>query len=126
MADSNKHILVAEDERMVAKLYDRLLRNAGFEVTLASNGLEALTVFRENPAQFDLLITDQVMPEMKGAELIRKVHEVVADFPCILCSGYAAEIDEAGLGNLNIVAYLQKPIEFDALLRVVGDCLGYN
>src|SRR5438270_238813 len=71
----NETILLVEDEDSVREVASRILRRHGYTVIEASNGSEALREFGERGREFDLIITDIVMPEMGGLELAQRVRE---------------------------------------------------
>jgi CheY-like chemotaxis protein len=78
-------ILLAEDELSVNRLLERYLRSIGFEVVSATNGREALDLYRREAP--DLLLSDVDMPEMDGLELLSSIRETDRDLPAILVSG---------------------------------------
>jgi two-component system cell cycle response regulator CpdR len=83
------HILVAEDERAVREFVRRALVHHGHEVTLVEDGLAALDALGSN--DFDLLLTDIVMPGLDGIALALKVASAKSDMKILMMSGYAAE-----------------------------------
>ena len=76
-----------------------------------------------NPNAFDLVITDQLMPQVTGLELARDIRDVRADLPVILCSGNPDAIDRTALAHTAIKAVFAKPIESDLLLAKVRGVL---
>jgi len=70
----------------------------------------ALECFKHQPAAFDLLITDQVMPVMTGAELAAAAREIRPDLPVIIVSGYSEQMTAETAKDMHIDAFLQKPI----------------
>jgi CheY-like chemotaxis protein len=68
-----KRVLVAEDDRVAARVLERLLRQAGYEVQLAHDGKQAWELYQQQPVP--LVITDWMMPEMDGLELCRRLRE---------------------------------------------------
>jgi CheY-like chemotaxis protein len=80
-------LLVDDNENLVfgTKL---MLKQLGYKVTARTVPLAALVLFRSNPGQFDLIITDQAMPNMNGMELAREMTRIRPDIPVILCTGY--------------------------------------
>jgi CheY-like chemotaxis protein len=65
-----------------------MLERLGYEVVVMTDGREALELFLTDPKRFDLIITDQAMPGMSGAELARKLTLIRSDIPVILCTGF--------------------------------------
>jgi PAS domain S-box-containing protein len=85
----SERILFVDDEEDVVFSGKRMLERLGYDVVACLDGNEALEVFRSDPQRFDLVITDQNMPNMNGTELSRKILSIRADMPVILCTGYA-------------------------------------
>jgi DNA-binding NtrC family response regulator len=92
MTEIKKHILVAEDERNLAVSLYFILTAAQYQVSLAHNGREALAVIEndllsQNP--IDLLITDILMPEINGEQLLGLLRKKHIDIPSLIMTGYA-------------------------------------
>ena len=66
---------------------DEMLTDLGYRVTSKTGAREALALFRLDPSRFDLVITDQTMPEMTGEELVKEILAIRADMPIIMCTG---------------------------------------
>jgi len=97
-------VLVVDDDCLVLMNTTALLEDMGYVVTEANSAAEALALFKDG-AGFDLLITDQAMPNMVGTQVIEKTRALVPDLPVILASGYG-ELPEAAIHN---VIKLAKP-----------------
>ncbi|MDD5758297.1 MAG: ATP-binding protein [Desulfobulbaceae bacterium] len=122
VAKSHERIMVVDDEGMVRDVVSRSLIQAGYQVETFSNGLEAWNALSQAPYAWDLLVTDQTMPEITGDQLAVKVLEIRADLPIIICSGYnSIMLDKAYLPGL--ILYLQKPVSRKALLTQVAKSL---
>jgi CheY-like chemotaxis protein/anti-sigma regulatory factor (Ser/Thr protein kinase) len=105
-----ERILFVDDEEMLVHLGQRVLENLGYAVTAASNGMEALELFREQPGIFDLLITDQTMPKMTGANLAREVLRIRPDIPVILCTGFTELLTPEDAKGMGISEFITKPV----------------
>lgn len=119
----NETILLVEDEKMVRNLSRQVLQACGYRVIEASNGAEALKLCERTKINFELLMTDVVMPEMGGRELSEKLLEMYPHIKVLFVSGYT---DDAIVrhGVINEGAnFLQKPFTFDALARKVRQLL---
>jgi len=92
----------------------------GFSVTAASNGREALRLFRERPA--DLAITDLLMPEMDGLDFIRALVTRWPDCPIIALSGATVRLEMAR--QLGAKAVVRKPLSSTILMQTVEQVLG--
>lgn len=104
-------ILVVDDEPAVAAMTAEALERAGADLGTCLDPLEALQRVRESPGDWDLVITDQSMPGMRGIDLIRELHLVRPDLPCILMTGYSDEMTESKALERGAVAYLLKPVD---------------
>ncbi|CAN5878644.1 hypothetical protein BH11MYX4_BH11MYX4_35780 [soil metagenome] len=82
-------VLVADDEPVVRKLTERMLRQLGYQVVGASDGEEALRAFEKAPDAFDLVVLDVVMPKLKGPEALARMRVIRPDLKALLVSAYA-------------------------------------
>ncbi|QQR70079.1 MAG: response regulator [Alphaproteobacteria bacterium] len=114
-------ILVAEDEPSVRAFITRCLDRAGYQVTTACDGQQALTLLTRNT--YDLLLTDIVMPEMDGIALALRVARDWPDLRVVMISGYPQERMRAH--NLNVLVHriVAKPFSMQELLDAVADSL---
>lgn len=117
-----KHILVIDDEELVAESLMRLLRKEGYAVTIAKSGEEAIGKVKET--NFDLIISDVRMPGLDGIETVKHIRAYLKKenkklIPEILISGYADadKYDEAVY--LKVIEYLYKPFDNAQFLQVV-------
>jgi len=118
-AKGTETILIAEDEPNLREI----LKQSGYKVLDAANGVEALKLWDEHDGEIDLLLTDMVMPEgMSGRELARQLKTRWEGLPVIYTSGYSAEImgEDAELRG---VQFLPKPYQAPEVIKLVGDCL---
>lgn len=116
-------ILVAEDERDIRELIGFTLRYAGFEVELATNGVEA--VEKAPVAQPDLIMLDVRMPRMTGYEACRQLKDdpITAEIPIVFLSAKGQEVEiEQGLAS-GALEYIVKPFAPDELASQVKDIL---
>ncbi len=119
----NERILFVDDEEMLAELGGDMLRRLGYDVTVRSNSNEAMETFQSNPEAFDVVITDQTMPDMSGSELSIELLKIRPDIPIILCTGYSKKITKEKALRLGIRKYLTKPYETKELARFVHELL---
>ncbi len=119
---TNIRILFVEDEDSVRTFAVRALKKKGYEVTAcnsAENALEQL----EQSTDFDLLITDMVMPGINGAELAGIVKEKIPEIRIILASGYSEEIARKELAGSQDFEFMAKPFSLGDLTQKVFDVL---
>jgi len=117
--NDKKHILVVDDERSVAGFLRELFETRGYKVTVEIDSVKALEIFKKDPAKFDLVITDQTMPKLTGAELSKQILSTRSSMPIILCTGYSEVIDENEAFEIGINEYLTKPIDPVKLCKAV-------
>jgi CheY-like chemotaxis protein len=111
----SEHILYVDDEEALVFLATRLLERRGYRVSGFTNAVTALNQFRENPAEFDAVVTDLSMPGMSGFDLTEGIHQIRADIPIILTSGYMQADDLQRAESLGIRETIQKPATADKL-----------
>ncbi len=114
-------ILLVEDEPVLREIAQRVLVRAGFEVTAAADPGEAIIAAETMPEPFDLLLTDVVMPGMRGPELARRLRHSRPDLRVLLASGYAEEIVDSDRHEDPLLA---KPFSPETLLAAVDAVLG--
>ena len=120
----NERILFVDDEESLVKMAEQMLERLGYEVVTQTNPKEALTLFKADPSQFDLVITDMAMPQMAGDHLAQELMKIRGDIPVILCTGHSARIDEDRAKELVLAAYVMKPLvmrDFANTVRKVLD-----
>jgi len=117
------HILLVDDEADFVAGMKLSLERLGYTVTAETDCRKTLDTFRENPKDFDLLITDQTMPHMTGVQLAQEVLTIRPELPIILCSGSSPETDPAVSPErakaLGIQEVLMKPVERSEMNRVM-------
>ena len=119
----SERILLIDDEEPVIRVTDKILKNLGYDVTAVQNSQEALTLFRSDPDQFDLVITDTTMPKMTGVELSEALMTLRADLPIILCTGYSEKISQKKADALGVKGLLMKPITKSEMATMVRQAL---
>ncbi len=87
-AGGGRHVLFVDDDEVMLITGDGLLRRQGWRVTTADSGLAALAALRAAPDSFDLVVTDQNMPDCSGLDLARLLLAVRPGLPLVICSGY--------------------------------------
>lgn len=118
---SHGTILVVEDESPLREALYEYLTESGYTVRVAANGKEALAIAKTFADELELVITDVVMPEMSGWDLVQELKRKNYDFEYILVSGYADDkILEYGVKTSGL-AFLQKPYSFSGLIEMVEE-----
>src|SRR6266550_6057633 len=122
-AAGNETILVAEDERLVRVLAQKVLERAGYRVVVAVGGADALALAERHAGPIHLLLTDVVMPEMNGRELARRLAALRPGLRVLYMSGYADEaVAQHGVLDPG-TAFLQKPFTPEGLAKKVRGVL---
>jgi signal transduction histidine kinase/ActR/RegA family two-component response regulator len=119
-SDSQRTLLVVEDDASVRDLTARFLDSAGYRVLAAKDGIEALQYAAKYGPSIGALLTDIVMPRMRGPDLAERLTALVPDIKVILMSGYLEQMEQiAKLGEGTF--FLEKPFTREELLRKVND-----
>lgn len=121
MDDQKVKILVVDDEAVVLKSCEKVLKPYGYAVKTTTSPHEALGAMREGP--FDLLITDIRMPEMEGLDLIRQAREILPDLLVLMVTGYPSQESLKTALSLRVVDYLPKPFSPSILVESVQNAL---
>jgi PAS domain S-box-containing protein len=116
-------IILVDDEKLIGVIEREMLEKLGYQVHVESDSLELLRRFKENPDQFDLVISDVTMPKMPGDELARELLKICPDIPIILCSGFTTRITENDIKSMGVRDYLSKPIQLERLAMAVRRAL---
>jgi PAS domain S-box-containing protein len=114
-----KQVLLVDDESIVLSSVQRALERLGFLVVSVGDGKAALDVFSKSPREFDLIITDQTMPRLTGAQLSEEALRIRPDIPVILCTGFSEVITEQEAKDMGIRELLMKP----ATTRDLGEAV---
>lgn len=121
-----ERILFIDDEQMLTKMGKDMLERLGYHVTTCNISIEGLETFQNDPHSFDLIITDQTMPDMTGADIAKKMLQIRPDIPIILCTGYSTIISEQAAKDIGIKEFALKPLakkDIAKLIRKVLDTL---
>jgi len=119
----HERILVVDDEAFLVRVTQRQLENLGYHVTSTTDSKDALEKIRTNPDGFDLLITDQTMPGLTGAELATAVKEIKPTLPIILCTGHSSVLSPKQSQAIGIARYIGKPVIGNTLSDAVREVL---
>ena len=118
-----ERVLIAEDDPKVRGFTKEALESFGYKVIEASNGIEALNSLKKNSKEINLLISDVIMPEMGGQELVEEVKQNYPDLKVILVSGYTdSQIIREGARE-HSVNFIYKPFSIQTLMKKVREVL---
>jgi two-component system, cell cycle sensor histidine kinase and response regulator CckA len=125
LPDGTEKILLVDDEKVLLDIIDRILSNLGYDVHAYDNSKEALDAFLRNPGGFDLIVTDQIMPEMTGTRLIEQIRSVNPTVPIILFTGLnETELESFHPDQTGYNRIVKKPLrnaDFAFIIRKVLD-----
>jgi len=110
LPSGTERILFVDDEPVITRLAARMLESLGYDPSVAGDGVKALEMFEQNPDRFDLVITDQVMPEMTGSELVDRLLAMRPNLPIILCTGFSDKMSAEQAMAAGVREYVMKPI----------------
>ena len=123
IATGTERILFVDDEEFQADIGKQMLGRLGYHVVTQTNSTEALTLFRQDPAAFDMVISDMTMPVMTGDVLAEEIFKVRPDIPIIICTGYSERMSEDEARAMGIKGYAMKPIVMKDLATLVRNIL---
>jgi CheY-like chemotaxis protein len=113
------HVLLVEDDQHVAEFMQELLHSNGLAVTRAPSGAIALELVAMAPRDYDVVLTDQVMPKLSGLDVAREIRALRADLPVILYTGYGDGLVGHDLQAAGLHAVLRKPVDPALLLTTL-------
>lgn len=123
LATGRERILFVDDEPAIVNFGRSFLRSLGYHVETEIDSVAALAKVTADPEAFDLIITDQTMPEITGLELARSMLALRPDLPIILCTGYSAALSEKEVCSAGIKKFLAKPLDTRVLADAVREVL---
>lgn len=123
IARGNERVLLIDDEPSVVRMTGGILERLGYEVRGCESATEGLSLFLADPDEFDLVITDQTMPDMTGIELARRMLEARGDVPIVLFTGYSETVSPEKAKLAGIREFLMKPVAKRELAQTVRRAL---
>jgi signal transduction histidine kinase/CheY-like chemotaxis protein len=116
-------ILLVDDEEMIVNSTKQILERLGFDVICRTSSTDALEEFQEEPEKFDLVITDQVMPNITGTQLSEKLLSIRPDISIILCSVFPEDVSIEEIKKIGIKEFIAKPISMQKLNKTIRNVL---
>lgn len=117
-------ILFVDDEKALVDIGKEMLESMGFDVVTRTSSIEALEAFKYRSDDFDLVITDQSMPNMTGIELAREMVRIRPGVPIILCTGFSEAVSYERIREIGIGDFIMKPILRHEMMEAIGRLLG--
>ncbi len=119
----SEKILFIDDEESLVRIGKKMLEGMGYSVEAKTDSQEALDLFKSNPYQFDLIITDMTMPHLTGDQLSKQMLEIRSDLPIILCTGFSDKISNEKAIELGFRKFLEKPITKQSFAKTIREIL---
>jgi signal transduction histidine kinase/CheY-like chemotaxis protein len=119
----SERILFVDDEEALVEMGEELLAELGYEVICRTSSEDALALLKKDTSRFDLVITDQTMPDITGFDLARKILAIRPDMPIILCTGFSNQIDAETAKQARIKAFVMKPLVKQEIAKTVREVL---
>ena len=114
-----RRILVVEDDEDMGENLQRILTLAGYQVQLARDGSEAITVLQTQP--FHLVLTDLVMPRMGGLELLGEIRRLGRSLPVVFLTALGSRAAFTKAMDLGAVGFVTKPFQANSLLEAIRE-----
>jgi CheY-like chemotaxis protein len=119
-------VMIVDDEPMLVALAEEMLAELGYEPVGFDSSNAALQAFRAEPRRFDLVLTDEAMPELVGIELAREMRRIRPDVPIILMSGHGGALLANRAAGIGVNEVLHKPLQRIDLAESFARILGPN
>ena len=116
-------LLVVEDEMATRQALKDGLTLINYHVIAAIDGAQALSYLNEHPQEVKLVLSDVVMPEMGGIELLRTIRSQGLQIPVILMTGHPLQEEISGIQDLELTAWMQKPPRLKQLSQIIAQAL---
>jgi CheY-like chemotaxis protein len=116
-------LLLVDDEAAILEMTRLMLEGHNYRILTAVDGAEAIKIFQKHQAEIKVVVTDMMMPNMSGPELIRRLLEINSSTKIIGVSGLGSESALSGLGKTGVHAFLKKPFSTEALLIKINELL---
>jgi PAS domain S-box-containing protein len=122
--NGQERLLFVDDEEWLVDMWKEILESLGYRMTVTTKPLAALQMFKENPQNFDLVITDQTMPQMTGLELAQEMVTLRPGLPVILVTGFSQVVTPEKAKAVGVREYIMKPLSISELTRAISRSLG--
>ena len=116
-----KKVLVVDDTKNIRTLLGIYLKLSGFEVLMATNGHEALSIIDSEPV--DLIFLDVKMPEISGTEVLKRIRASGVTAPVVIMTAFATVKNAVDCTKLGAITYLQKPFTTDKIKTILDEMM---
>ena len=118
-----EHVLLVDDEVDLVEIGKTMLHRLGYRVTAVTGSLEALEIFKRNPSEFDILLTDYNMPDLTGDQLAMHILSICQGIPVLIYSGFTNTLEKERADTIGIRKMLMKPLTMEALAYGLREAL---
>ena len=115
-----RHIVIVDDEPAIAEFLAELMRSRHYKTTVFTSSTKAYEYLIQNSNKVDLVILDQLMPDMTGVDLAANLLSMNIKLPVVLCTGDQDLIERQSNGGLNIENFMSKPVDINELTELVS------
>ena len=119
-------ILLAEDNELNMEIARFIIENEGARVTCATNGKEAVDIYKNAPESFDIILMDIMMPKMDGLQATQVIRSFDHDIPIVAMTANAFMEDKIKAKKAGMNAHVSKPLDRDILIQVIAKLCGYK
>lgn len=119
-------ILLVEDNELNMEIAKFIIENEGAKVTCATNGKEAVDIYKNSPESFDIILMDIMMPEMDGLQATQVIRSFDQNVPIVAMTANAFMEDKIKAKKAGMNAHVSKPLDKDILIRVISKLCGYK
>ena len=123
MEKGTERVLLVEDEQAILDMTQRMLEKLGYTVFPFLSSPDALKSMENDPAAYDLLLTDMTMPDMTGVELAINLRKIKPGLPVLLCTGFSDQVSEEIVCELGFCEFLFKPVSMHVLASALRKVL---
>ncbi len=121
-----ERIMFVDDEEEITFIGKKMLESLGYSVTIRTDGNRAFQEFKRHPEDYDLLVTDQIMPGLLGTNLAAKFRQLNPNLKVIIITGAKESINENIIDDYKIDELLLKPLKISEFSKVIRDVLDKN
>ncbi len=118
-----QRIMIVDDEQPLLELAEEILAELGYQTAVFNRSTDALAAFEQQPQQFDLLLTDEIMPGLTGTQLAARVHAARPELPILIITAYGGPGFELRAQQAGVVKVLRKPYQRAELAHALAAAL---
>jgi len=116
-------ILLVDDETFILDVSKQMIQRLGYKVMTAGSGMEALSIYRDNPDAVDIIILDLIMPDLDGGKTYDRLKQIDPDVKVLLSSGYSINGKATEILNRGCNGFIQKPFNMNVLSTKISEIL---